>query len=142
MALATHGTAWLGDPRGPAPRLERSNSTFQYVRSVSFVSSGSMVGDVAAWLEALQRDGVTRLWLVITPPGARRVSGFAVEPHVLMAFAGAGTWFMLATGRRSSEWRAGWEVGEREAPDQRIWDVTYKGSARRRAVVPDQPSLA
>ena len=71
-------------------------------------------------------------------PDARSVSagGYPVDEHSLVAFANAGRWSILATGttkRRllktarntSAYWHATWKVGDRNAPDSRIWLVSY-----------------
>lgn len=140
ICLAAHGTKWLRDPSGPPPPLEETSSTFKFVATVEFQSEGETTSGgrnaVRRWLESLQRSGVDRLWLMI--PDARSVSagGYPVDEHSLVAFANAGRWSILATGttkRRllktarntSAYWHATWKVGDRNAPDSRIWLVSY-----------------
>ena len=145
IALATHGSAWLRDPTRsrPPPELDRTNTTFQFVRSVSFVEKRrwrtSRQTTVASWLGELAAQGVERLWLDIPAPGAHRVGGLAVEAHQLMAFSGAGTWQLLGGERR---WRPVWELGDPEAADQRIWDVRYEGVGASSGERPRQPAIA
>jgi hypothetical protein len=129
IATAAHGSAWLAGRSGAAaPSLEQANSTFQYVRHVQFELERSLgrkpvvQTDVAGWLAEARRRGVTRLWLAV----ARGSELFDRNP---IGFAGAATWFAVATvnDRPIEVWRAGWTVGDPEAPDRRIWDVTYRG---------------
>lgn len=131
MALVAHGNAWLQRPDvGPPPSLEVDSSTFQYVRSVAFVASTGPVASrsptvdaVAPWLTALRSSGLDRLRLAL---------GSALGPlpdHLAVAFAGGGNWHLLATGADASSmlWTAAWSVGDRSAPDRRIWEVRYDG---------------
>jgi hypothetical protein len=147
IALATHGTSWLRNPAGTVPALNHSNSTFQFVRSVQFIVGSGLLRrskpllDVPAWLENLRRRDVKRLWLVV-PSVARSTGLESVYEHMLVALSGGGTWFMLSTADRAAEsWRASWEVGDRDAPDRRIWDVTYQGSRSRGSIDRRGPSV-
>ena len=144
ICLAAHGTKWLRDPSGPAPSLEGSSSTFRFVASVHFhyeggpgTTTGGEHNSVGGWLESLQRSEADRLWLTI--PEARTVSapaGHSVDEHTLAGFANAGRWAVLATGTTKKQpskfatstgelWHATWTVGDRSAPDSRIWLVDY-----------------
>lgn len=140
ICLAAHGTRWLRDPTGPPPRLEETSSTFKFVAAVRFESEGGPGsggrGSVGSWLESLRRSGVDRLWLAI--PETRTVSagGHPVDEHSLAGSANAGRWSILATGttttgpasspRATGEfWHGAWKLGDRNAPDRRIWLVNY-----------------
>jgi hypothetical protein len=131
------------------PALDATNSTFKYVRSVTFAIKDrgpflhrreTTINDVATWLERLRHQGTERLWLVIPQASTRELDGFKGAAHILVAFAGGGTWHLVATGgRRARVWNPLWDVGALDAPDQRIWDVHYQGKMRRR-VSPPRPS--
>jgi hypothetical protein len=148
IALAAHGSLWLaGNPDDPAPPLEAGNSTFEYVRRVVFELHDSAAGssrsaaDVEGWLNDARERGIERFWLSIPDPGDVEVAGQPVPDRMLVAFAGAGQWSLLgASGGRSAEvWRVSWTLGDREAPDRRIWDVTYHGESieDERPPIPD-----
>jgi hypothetical protein len=48
---------------------------------------------------------------------------------MLAGFANAGRWGLAATGGQQPEvWRASWAVGDRNAPERRIWSVHYQGA--------------
>jgi hypothetical protein len=137
MAIAAHGTAWLADRAGaPPPDLDATNSTFRFVRSVTW-SIGRRDGrGVASWLLDLREQGVDHLWVVIDDDASRGI----VPIHNAVAFAGGGTWGMRATGRAGAEvWSPSWELGDREDPEQRIWDVHLVGA--RSEVAPPVPDL-
>ncbi|ASR55458.1 hypothetical protein ACT17Q_02965 [Cellulomonas sp. CW35] len=128
IALALHGSAWLADPSGPPPELERTSSTFQFVGAFQVEPpprrwKRDATMDGATWFRWLREQGVERLWLA-TPD---RVRG-PLAPHVGAAFANGGQWAVLATGRRSSVWVPRWEVGDAHRADRRIWDVRLVGS--------------
>jgi hypothetical protein len=151
IALAAHGSAWLrGITAGPPPRLESGNSTFQYVRRVRFefrrasfwpVTSAS---DVGGWLDGAREREIDRFWLSIPEPGAVTTDGHEVPDRMVVAFAGAGPWFLVGTSRDQSRelWRASWTVGDEDAPDQRIWDVEYRGEPLADAGLPLRPEVS
>lgn len=150
IALATHGTAWLRGPEAPPPRLDTTNSTFKFVHSTEFAieeqrrllrrQRRTTIGDVAGWLDRLKRKQMTRLWLVIPEPEAKQVDGHRVDAHMRVAFAGASKWLLLATGESHSEvWASSWQVGAQGAPDNRVWDVRYKGIAQGHLAPPRPP---
>ena len=150
IALAAHGSAWLaGLTGGPPPRLENSNSTFQYVRRVRFELRRSSLravtgaSDVGAWLEEAREREIDRIWLSIPEPGVA-TSAHDVPERMLVAFAGAGEWFLVGTSRDEQRelWRASWAVGDKDAPDQRIWDVEYRGDLLAGAGVPSRPDVS
>jgi hypothetical protein len=125
MALASHGSLWLHHGKGtPPPELELASPLFQLVRSVTFHGAVEIAG-VGPWLADLRARRVDRLWLVA--PESER--GDALPEHVAVAFAGGGSWLLLATGpARAEAWVPAWDVGDPDAPDGRIWDVTCVGT--------------
>jgi hypothetical protein len=80
---------------------------------------------------------VTRLWLVIAEAGEG-----PLEPHIAAGFSNGGRWGLLAAGKRSSVWIPGWDVVDRNAPDNRIWSVRYIGSQVDAPVVPRRPPIS
>lgn len=151
IALAAHRSAWLGGiTAGPPPRLESGNSTFQYVRRVRFelrrssFRPATSASDVGGWLEGARERGIDRLWLSIPEPGVVTTDGHEVPDRMLVAFAGAGLWFLVGSSRDEPRelWRASWAVGDQEAPDQRIWDVEYRGEPLADAGVPIRPDVS
>ena len=130
------------------PSLESSNSTFQYVHRTSFDFRGSgarsttTAPDVASWLHGALERGIDRFWLLVPEPEVAKTAGGAAE-QVLVAFAGAGQWFLVGTsGERSREiWWPSWAVGDADASDGRIWDVDYRGESLDRAGMPLRPDV-
>ena len=58
-----------------------------------------------------------------------------------MSFSNGGRWQLLATGSGPSEfWRPTWNVGPLDAPDRRIWSVSYEPAAAENAR-PTRPDL-
>ena len=147
-ALVAHGNHWfrVGGGAAPAP-ISLEGAAFQFVSSVDFVlvdDAGTQVerfADVAAWLEALQARGIDRLWLELSADRPD-THGFVIEAHQLSAFAGGGSWFLVATGpARSEAWQGAWRVGDRNAPDHRIWEIRYQGNAVDPVVAPAEPDI-
>ena len=151
VTLATHGTAWLRKPQPPPPHLDETHETFQFVASLEFRMESARklllrrrpVTDVATWLDRLHRRGMTRLRLAPPRPRQHQVGSHSVGDHTLAAFSGGGgRWLLVATGGKSSEfWWPDWKVGDRDAADSRIWNVTYTGKAQVGVSFPDDPSL-
>lgn len=139
ITLAAHGSAWLAGRTGEQPpELESTNSTFQFVHEIRFELEGALLakpvvaGEVAGWLQDVRSRGVTRLWLAIPDVGA------LVSDRKVSAFLEAASWFLVAMhhDRPSEAWRSTWTVGDREAPDRRIWDVAYRGRRTSKVDVP------
>jgi hypothetical protein len=143
ICLAAFGSAWLAGPadRAPPP-LEATSDNFQFVASLRFeMELGGEQDSVAAWLQDLRGRGIDRLWLVAGAPGRAVLGEAPVDERYLVAFAGAGSWFVLATGAAAATWRARWEVGDPHAPDRRIWNVTYRGRVLPRGAEPPRPPI-
>jgi hypothetical protein len=140
MALAAHGSAWLARADGtPPPDLLASNSSFRYVRAVSFTgpAEGAAGDSVVAWLDGLRGRGAQRVWVALGE-GGRGI----VPEHNAVAFAGGGTWWLLATGSGQDEaWQPSWTLGDRDAPDHKIWDIDLQGSALGAPATPVEPNL-
>jgi hypothetical protein len=138
VALAVHGSAWLGSGSGNPPTFA-GNSAFQFVRSLEFSWVGSRdhgpssAKGTAGWLEQLRGRGGRQLLVwrrPIHPPAG-------APSYQLAGFANGGEWALhgkMAAGGEA--WSARWLVdpeislGRKPAPaDQRIWDVHYEGEA-------------
>ena len=132
-ALAAIGGRWLrAGASAPIPDLSGGNSAFQYVGSFTatlpprgFLRRTSAVTGPEEWLTGLQSRGVTDLSLVTHLP----TTG-PLPSHVASGFSNSGTWALLATGTSApTVWAFGWQVGDRTAPDSRIWSVSAHGSS-------------
>lgn len=123
IAVAAHGSAWLAGRTGEEPPdLEGGNSTFEYVHSVRFELPGRLLraptvsSSVADWLLAARQRGAGRLWLA-TPSG---------QPQAIVASSTKGP---------IESWTSTWVVGDEDAPEHRIWDVTYRGQRDPKVVL-------
>ena len=134
IAIATHGSAWLRDPRSiDLHAFVAGNSTFQYVAHVNFDGAEAL----PEWMAARAADGVERLWLAHADVAG---GGGPLSQHLAAAFAGGGAGAILAPGSRTSTlWRAAWGVTDRDAPDRRIWSATYR--YREVDVAPVRPGV-
>jgi hypothetical protein len=151
IALAAHGSAWLkGILPGPPPPLDADNSTFQYVRRVRFdfcsssVQTTATVADVGGWLQGARAREIDRLWLLIPDPRVVVTDGEHAPDRMLVAFAGAGQWFLLGTSAEPPRelWRGSWTVGDEGAPDRRIWDIEYSGEPVAGTIEPVQGDIS
>jgi hypothetical protein len=73
------------------------------------------------------------------------VSGdHALPDRELVAFAGAGDWFLLGTSRKRPPevWRASWVIGEKEAGDRGIWEVEHRGESVDAGIVPPRSDVS
>lgn len=133
-ALAGHGTVWLQEPDGAAPRIDEAHLVFQHVARARFRPPTRQVWrwrlqppdvhGVAPWLASLHRRGIERIWLVV--PGSASAS--PLPQHIAAAFAGGGSWSLLATGPRGTEaWTPTWGLADPSTADDRIWDISCTG---------------
>jgi hypothetical protein len=110
IALTGYGNAFLlGTPL--EGELEFTNSAFQYVRGVSFVTSGrapsASIGGVSDWFKRAREAAFTRFWLA--------------ESQVLL---------LTRASDQAESWAPAWHrAGGRTEPDGRIWRVDYTGVA-------------
>ncbi|HXJ64636.1 MAG TPA: hypothetical protein VNN79_12850 [Actinomycetota bacterium] len=143
VCLAGAGSAWLAGP-GDAPTTEAqvSHWSFRYVGDIEFAhDDGPEASSVAGWLAGLRERGVSRLWLTTGDVGPVQHRRGPFAERYLVAFAGAGTWSLIATGRTNEVWRSSWEVADLHAPDQRIWHVAYRGATIDEPVEPPRPDI-
>ncbi|MEP6940517.1 MAG: hypothetical protein ABI846_12205 [Rudaea sp.] len=131
VVLACFGNATLR-ARAAVPRVFPENSTCRFCERVAFVAMGESffgaprIKSVAAtpdkWFAHLQRHHASRIRLTWAPRNDPRIAD-----HQSAAFAGGGgDWALAVSFAESSQvWRSRWEVFDRNAPEQRIWRVTY-----------------
>jgi len=131
IGAAAEGSLWLRG-EGPVPDLA-GGPAFPFVREVIFTDFDGAPHDVNTWLAALRRHDIPRVWLLLE----RRPPPPFGAPHQFAGFVGAGNWTLLAG---NGVWRPQWEVGWPDAPDRRIWRVTYRG-AEVEPIDPARPDL-
>ena len=131
VALTCHANAFLRGLR--IPEFFSSNSTCQFCDWVKFFNvSRTLFGKVREaevattpneWFECLKAEGVSEVRLFCAPqndPG--------IPDRMSAAFAGGvGTWSMKAADRKgkTAVWLSRWEVWNQDAPERRIWRVSY-----------------
>jgi hypothetical protein len=142
IALVAYGHASLTQRDGLRDAIasfEETNSTFQYVRQVSFDVHAARrqpaeAGSVAEWLRHVSQTGIDHLWLL---------AGSSGPP----AFANQGLWGIVGTGRKGVEaWYGQWNVNREQVdPSEtkpRIWEVTYRSSYRKGTMAVDSGDIA
>lgn len=131
VALTCHGNALL---RGiPAPAFFPGNSTCLFCESVTFLVTGQPAGgdpqtavfadSPDAWLGLLPSRGTLQLRL---RQRAQNLPG--ISDRNASAFVGGGKVWALEVVRKGSIsefWREKWEIGDRQAPDRKIWRASY-----------------
>jgi hypothetical protein len=142
LSIAAHGNEYL---RG---RLKDdyfpNSSTFKFCKFVKFVdlqSSGTkwherdFAKDPNDWFKKLKETGVLQFRV-------RYIStnNEAISDRMSVGFVGGGgRWLIEAVKLGESDfWEAGWEVGDRDDPEQNIWHVKY-GRILRNRNQPEQP---
>jgi len=130
VALACHGNASL---RGVAKGTQffPDNSTCQFCDRVDFVElrrgllgrrlKENCVADTPDdWFRLLREQGSTGLWLDYSASGDR------LDDRLSAGFVGGGGhWSINVFSDTASRWLARWEVWNQDAPERRIWRVTY-----------------
>jgi hypothetical protein len=148
VALACH---FNGSAQGRhAEPLFPSNSTCKFCEYIRFVRRRSgWFGKSTTW----QTDAPTPdEWLAREAKVGRsalllhqRIDDPRISDRMSAGFVGGGgRWLLMTTfGGTSYAWEAAWEVGNRDAPDQRIWRVSYVLVAENsRVEVPRSQPLA
>ena len=130
LALACH---FNGRARGiTANAFFPSNSTCKFCEYIRFVRRRSgWFGTSTSW----QTDASTPdEWLTREAKAGRsalvvhqRIDDPGISDRMSAGFVGGGgRWLLITTSGRSADaWEAGWEIGNRDATDQRIWKVSY-----------------
>jgi len=130
VALVAYGNAAVRGLSRPAFSPEHSTCAFcEWVRFVDAreVRRGKRVESPVAggpdeWLASLVEAGVSGVRLDHRPSSRGLFLDVATA-----GFAGGGGewWIVCEDGGRGEGWLARWELGDRGAPDRRIWRVTY-----------------
>jgi hypothetical protein len=142
VALTCHANACL---RGrPVPRFFPGNSTCVFCDRVKFAHAskpllGKIRGEEVAgtpdlWFTHLKDAGISAIRLSYRPQNDPKISD-----RVSAAFAGGGgTWAMEAVEQngRCALWLSRWQVWDQNAPEHRIWRVSYSRISGRRAPDP------
>ncbi len=126
-----------------------AHSDFKYCDSVLFADIGKdksgkireqiRYSDPNHWLQHLAADGGSQVWLTFVSQ-----TGSVGQAHQLAAFVGGGgIWQLVVAMKDTIEfWVSRWDVVNQNAPDKRIWRVTY--NCLRKSVghiQPPQPDL-
>jgi hypothetical protein len=138
FALATHGSRWLrSGAAGPPPDLDQLRP-FEVVRTLGF--AGKSATD---WLAGLAEHRIDRVWLAIPNPSEVAAPADARPAYARAAFSGGITAGLLTTGAKSGHqlWQASRQVGAPDAPDRRIWDISYDPSSVRFGPEPFEASV-
>lgn len=130
-ALTCYGNAFLGGSQ--APKYSLTHSTCQFCDSVQFVEvkkdwfgktqEVKVASDVDEWFSSLHKRSATGIRLLCRPQNDPRITDRMSAGFV----GGGGTWMMevlLADGK-SEFWAARWDVWNQNAPERKIWRVTY-----------------
>jgi len=131
VALTCYGNAAI---QGRQAAFLPSHSTCQYCEWVKFIAGGrqangtdetiTVAASPAAWIEYLLKSGMQGLRL------HQRAQNLAANfpDRISSAFVGGGRQWRIE-GLRSDEtsefWLSKWEVGNKDAPEHKIWRVTY-----------------
>lgn len=132
IVLTTYGDQFL--KCNELPDDFESNSVFQSCRSVDFrefrklfffsnLKEHVIASDALAWFRFLKKSGCKGL-KIYYESGEELMN----TPHHKLAgmIGGGGNWMIEAEyGKFSNYWAARWEVTHRDAPDNRIWTVSY-----------------
>ncbi|PZS25965.1 MAG: hypothetical protein DLM59_19195 [Pseudonocardiales bacterium] len=131
IAVVLHGNAWLADTSKPAPNLERDNTTFRYVHSLTFVeprqglfSRERQMQGTSEWLTVQRTEGVERLALY----SPALVDG-SLAPHIASAFANGVPRGLVAHGPAPALWSSRWDTHGTQHPQGEIWRVTMTSLA-------------
>jgi hypothetical protein len=148
VALTCHANSFLGDAVGPS-RFFPDNSTCTFCDRISFVElKKSWIGKPSektvaetpdAWFSYLVERTASCVHIVRQP---RNDPGIA--DRMSAGFVGGGGKWMLAVRcpTATDYWMARWEVWNPDAPEQRIWRVTYGLVGRDQAAPAPTASLS
>lgn len=131
VALTCHGNAFLQGNNAHA--FFPDNSTCVFCDRVTFVSlektffgktkEKAVAQTPQDWFAYLKSSGAMGIRILREPQNDPRISDRMSAGFV----GGGGTWYMevVRPKGQSEFWLARWEVWNQEAPEQRIWRVTY-----------------
>lgn len=132
ITLTAHGNLTLNHPDGPRQVNLVDQPVFRFVGELGFTLEPGEAGEKARvvarspedWYAFLHQSGVRRLWLTRTQGEGRSI----LPAHHAVAFAGGEPGGIIAAlpDGTTKLWVPRWQLGDRDAPHQRIWDVEYR----------------
>lgn len=134
VALVLEGNAVLRGVESSGLGMEHSANRFcEFVRFVDLDetpagwSETQVAADPTEWFRQLKEDGFTELRMSRQPSNHANVDGAEVTDRMLVGFIGGGGQWSVQANKpdRSDQWVARWAIGDQQAPDRRIWRVTY-----------------
>jgi hypothetical protein len=147
VALTCHGNAYLRGAEVTEFSLQNSTAIFSdRIEFVAFqkgffgkVHKKTLADSPQAWFDLIKRIGATRIYLQVAQNNEHG------PDRMTAAFIGGGAkWSMEAqfAHNRSETWTGHWQVSNRDAPDRRIWSVTYARVSEDSATEPNLINLA
>lgn len=107
--------------------FDLTNSTAKFCKNIKFIDwingkEEMLAESPSEWAKFLKKSGIKTLWLHYVPSEKPDVK----DRYTVGFVGGGGRWLIEAIyGEKSDYWEGRWEVGDREAKDQKIWLVTY-----------------
>lgn len=139
VALTCYANAFL--QRRTVPRFFPDHSTCTFCDWVKFFRAsrtlfGTMrreevAGSPDAWFTHLKAANISAIYLSCTPQHHAKISDRMSAGFV----GGGGFWAMEAAQPNGTRavWVSRWEVWNRNAPQRRIWRVSYRGGSATRS---------
>jgi len=136
ITLTSYGNAFLKDGYDIST-LTLDHPSFKFENKVRFFIPKKRLFSSPAWkqyadspitwLENLKRDGCRELRMVYQQDNSIRLSGSIVPDHKLAGFVGGGGLRFIESifDTYSDFWQAREEVTDKDAPDSRIWTISY-----------------
>jgi hypothetical protein len=126
IAVVLHGNAWFANPISDPPSLERDNSTYRYVQSLTFMQpkhgllrrERRYVG-TAEWLSFMRSEGVTALALF----NPTETAGELPAP-IATSFANGVPRGVVTDGNAQTLWSSNWQTDGSDHLRGEIWRVT------------------
>jgi hypothetical protein len=148
VALTCHANSFLGLADVPS-KFFPDNSTCTFCHRISFVEvKTSWLGKASERTVAEQPDAWFRYLASAKASGVRIIRRVQNDPRIAdrmsAGFVGGGGQWMLGVSHPAATdyWMARWEVWNQNAPEKRIWRVTYGLVARDQAPTPADPDLS
>ena len=137
ITLTTYGTAFLKDDYNISgltlehPSFIFTNKVeFQHLKKyLIFKPKWHIYADSPVmWLTKLKEAGCKEIRLVFLPDNQRSLNGETIPDHKLAGFVGGGGYRFIETvfPNHSDFWQSREKVTDRDAPDSKIWKVTYR----------------
>jgi hypothetical protein len=136
ITLTTYGTAFLRD-NYDISGLTLEHPSFIFTKKVEFhffkkrffgKPTWHLYADNPInWLKKLKQEGCKEIRLVFEPDNHHSLNGESIPDHKLAGFVGGGGYRFIQTvfSSHSDFWQSREEVTDKDAPDNKIWTVTY-----------------